>query len=265
MRRNANRVLILLLAAAAWHALVSPALADDKKKKPDEKPTPQVTVALPLGLAAGSTAKIVIRGIKLDQASEVQFQMKDHPAKAKILSKGKAALPDKVDAKRAGDTQVEVEVSMPADAPAGEANFIVITPEGKSPPHALLIAAKGSMQADKKAAGFRDAQPLALGQMVDGVIEHPRQVHVYRLDGQAGQKIVAEVAAARQGSLLDSLLTIYDAQGNIVATNDDFGGSPDSHLETKLPAAGPYYLSLIDAFDLGGPLHVFRLAVRSGQ
>lgn len=265
MRRNARELLILLLTAAAWHALASPARADDKKKKPDEKPTPQVTVALPLGLAAGSTAKIVIRGLKLDQASEVQFQMKDHPAKAKILSKGKAALPEKVDAKRAGDTQVEVEVTVPPETPAGEASFIVVTPDGKSPPHALLIAAQGAQQADKKAGGFRDAQPLALGQVVDGVIEHPRQVHVYRIDGQAGQKLVAEVTAARQGSLLDSLLTLYDAQGNIVATNDDFAGSPDSRLEAKLPAAGPYYLSLIDAFDLGSPLHVFRLAVRSGQ
>ena len=265
MERYVNKLLTLLLAAAVWHALTAPARSDDKKKKPEEKPTPRVTVTLPLGLAAGSTAKIVLRGIKLDQASEVQFPATDHPIRAKIFLKGKAAVPDKVDTKRVGDTQVEVEVTVPADVPAGEANFVVVTPDGKTPPHALLIAAKGSLQVDKKAGGFRDAQPLVIGQSVDGTIEHPRQVHVYRIDGQAGQKIVAEVIAARQGSLLDSLLTLYDAQGNIVATNDDFGGSSDSRLETTLPAAGPYYLSLIDAFDLGGPLHVFRLTLRNGR
>jgi hypothetical protein len=256
------------LLVFSWFSIGAPAEAADTKTAaaPDSKSKPKVVLALPLGLAAGTTAKIVLRGMLLDQVTEVRFQ--NSPATAKILAKGKANLPDKADPQVVGDTQVEVEVTIPADVtlPAktatGEAKLVVVGPAGSTPPHALLVAAKGTLLVDKKAVGFADAQPLALGQAVDGVVEHPKQVHVYRIDGKAGQKIVAEVIAARQGSLLDSLLTLYDEHGNIAGANDDFGGTTDSRLEITLPTAGPYYLSLVDAFDLGDALHVFRLTLR---
>src|SRR5437899_753655 len=83
---------------------VSPLVADDKK--PDKKDTPRVVVALPLGVAVGTTTKVVIRGLKLDAASEVRFT--DASVTAKILTKGKANVPDKQDPAKLGDTQVEV-------------------------------------------------------------------------------------------------------------------------------------------------------------
>jgi len=259
-RRGFAAILAIVAIAVAAISLAAPAFLRADDKKPDKKPTPSVTMAVPLGLAAGTTAKIVIRGLLLDQASEVHLQ--DNPAGGKItiklLSKGKIAVPDKFEAKLAGDTQVEIEVTVPPDA-AGEANIIVTTPSGPTPPHPLLIAAKGTLLADKKAGSFRDAQPLAIGQAIDGTIESGRQVHVYRIDATAGQTIVADVEAARKGSLLDSLLTLYDAQGHIVASNDDYNGTPDSHLKATLSSASPYYLSLIDAYDSGSPAHVFRL------
>jgi hypothetical protein len=252
-----------LLSALVVHSAVPiPVRADDKK--PAGKTSPHVIMTVPLGLAAGTTTKITLRGRMLDQASAVQLQGNSGGGKisVKLLSKGKVALPDKFDAASAGDTQVEIEVTAAADAAAGEANIIVTTPTGATPPHPLLIAAKGTLVADKKAGGFRDAQPLAAGQCVAGTIEHARQVHVYRIDGKAGETIVADVLAARRGSLLDSLLTLYDAEGHIVATNDDFAGSPDSRLKLSLPAGGPYYLSLVDAYDSGSTAHVFWLSLK---
>ena len=62
------------------------------------KPQPKVLLAIPLGMAAGTTKKIVIRGSLLDGATEVKFP--DSRITAKILSKGKANLPDKADPKR---------------------------------------------------------------------------------------------------------------------------------------------------------------------
>ena len=55
---------------------------------------------------------------------------------------------------------------------------------------------------------------------------------------RAGQRLVCEVLAARHGSALDSLLTLYDADGRQVATNDDTAGSTDSRLEVTLPRDG---------------------------
>jgi hypothetical protein len=86
-------------------------------------------------------------------------------------------------------------------------------------------------------------------------------VDVFRFDGNAGQKVICEVFAARFGSPLDSILTLYHAKGGQLASNDD-EGSTDSRLEITLPKKGVYYLSLIDAHDQGGPAHVYRLVVR---
>jgi hypothetical protein len=237
--------------------------ADDKK--PAEKASPRVIMAVPLGLAAGTTEKIILRGLMLDKASEVHLQSSPAGGKiaVKLLSKGTVAVPNKFKAETAGDTQVELEVTAAPDVAAGEAMIVVSTPSGPIPPHPLLIAAKGTLVADKKAGSFRDAQPLAVGQCVAGTVAYDRQVHVFRIDAKAGQTIDAEVLAARNGSLLDSLLTLYDADRHVIAANDDSGGTTDSHLKRTIPAAGPYYLSLIDAYDSGSPAHVFWLRLRS--
>ena len=66
----------------------------------------------------------------------------------------------------------------------------------------------------------------------------------------------------RHGTALDSILTLYDAAGRELASNDDIEASVDSRLEVTLPRDGPYYVSVIDAHDQGGPAHVYRLVVR---
>ena len=68
--------------------------------------------------------------------------------------------------------------------------------------------------------------------------------------------------AARFGSPVDVFLTLYDADRKIVASADDAGTSADPTLTVTLPRDGAYYLSLIDAHDLGGPNFGYRLVVR---
>src|SRR6185295_4498994 len=80
------------------------------KKKPDKKEQPRVTMAIPLGAAPGTKTKFTLRGLKLDTASKVQF---DHAkVEVKVLSKGKASVPDK-NPDKVGDTQIEVEITLP--------------------------------------------------------------------------------------------------------------------------------------------------------
>jgi hypothetical protein len=85
-------------------------------------------------------------------------------------------------------------------------------------------------------------------------------VDVYRIEGAVGQRITAQVLAARYGSALDGMLTLYDADGRQLAASDDADGS-DPRLEVRLPRDGVYFLSLLDAHDQGGPLHPYRLRV----
>ena len=48
-------------------------------------------------------------------------------------------------------------------------------------------------------------------------------IAVFRFQGKAKQMIVAEIFAARFGSALDSVLTLYDEHGHIVGQLDRLG------------------------------------------
>ncbi len=110
-------------------------------------------------------------------------------------------------------------------------------------------------------------QPVALPIIVNGRISQPGEWDVFQFEGQAGDKIVAEVLARRLNSPLDSVLKLTDATDRQLAFNDDFEdkGSgllthhADSWLSATLPANGTYFLHLGDAQHQGGPEYAYRL------
>ena len=230
--------------------------------KPDPKERPKIIVAVPLGLTPGKPTKLLLRGIKLDEATEIRLH--DPKGSAKILSKGKAPVnaKEKEQLDRYGDTQMEIEATPSADYPGPTVMLSVVTPAGESPPHAVLVDREPVVHEKKPNNGFENAQPVGFGQTVEGVVNAASDVEVYRFDGKEGQRLVLEVFAARYGSPLDSLLTLYDADGRIVASNDDADGTADSRIETTLPRNGVYYVSVVDANDGGGPNDVYRLTIR---
>lgn len=62
---------------------------------------------------------------------------------------------------------------------------------------------------------------------------------VYRVLVAAGDQVVADIDAAE----LDSVLSLYDEQGDLLATNDDgVPGDLTSLLSFRVPAAGTYYV-----------------------
>jgi hypothetical protein len=234
------------------------ALAQDKKKPP-AKDQPKVLVALPLGVKPGTASKITLRGLKLDSAKEVRISPK---GTVKLLSKGKVAVPPQMDVGKVGDSQVEVELSLPADVSGDSVQLIVAGPGGDSVPHQVLIDRTPIVAEKEPNDGFKQAQLVALGQVVEGTISRPTDVDTYRFEGKTGQKIVLEIHAARHGSPLDSVLTLYDSTGAILETSDDIEGSTDSRIKTTLPRTGTYYVAVSDANDQGAAMFLYRLTLR---
>src|SRR4051794_13461217 len=207
----------LALAALLLVAAGLPMAAQDKKKK--EKSTePAIKVVLPLGAAAGKTTKLTIRGSKLDKATDVKVL--DGKGTAKIASKGQAGVPDK-NPEKVGDTQVIAEVTL-TDKPGETVSLVVVSPDGETTPHKLLVETTFPVVAEKEPnEGFKQFQDVKLPAVVEGTIGQPRDVDVFRFEGRAGQKVTGEVLAARHGSPLDALLTLYDAKGQQVAAGRD--------------------------------------------
>jgi len=240
--------------------LIPVAFAPGQPKPPDMKDKPKVVVAIPLAVPPGATTKLTLRGVKIDTATEIHVH--DPKSSAKLLKKTKVGVGAQEDPNRVGDSQVEIEVTLPADYPMSTFSLSLVTPGGESEPYRLLVDAEPAIAEKEPNNSFKQAQPIQLPQRIDGVIGQPQDVDVFRFEGKEGQQIVAEVFAARYGSPLDSFLTLYTAEGQIVASNDDMPGSSDSRIEATLPKTGVYYVSVLDANDQGGPAYVYRLVVR---
>jgi hypothetical protein len=118
-----------------------------------------------------------------------------------------------------------------------------------------------------------NAQRVQLPRIVNGRIDRPGDIDVFRIDARAGDELVAEVTARRLGSPLDSLLRLTNASGTELAVNDDFEDKAaallthhaDSRIRVKIPAAGAYYLYLSDTQGSGGPDYGYRLRISRPQ
>jgi len=117
------------------------------------------------------------------------------------------------------------------------------------------------------------AQPVTPPLIVNGRIDPPGDVDVFRFEGRAGSEIVAEVYARRLDSPLDSVLKLTDAAGRQLAANDDYEDKgagltthqADSRLRATLPANGTYYLYIGDAQHKGGESYAYRLRISLPQ
>jgi len=121
--------------------------------------------------------------------------------------------------------------------------------------------------------GIENAQKIDLPQIINGRIEQPGDIDLFRFEGRANDEVVAEVIARRLGSPLDSLLRLYDASGHILAWNDDGENEEagllthhaDSVIEAKLPENGTYRIQVADAQRHGGKAYGYRLRVSPPQ
>ncbi len=230
------------------------------KKKPPVEAKPRVVFAVPLGASSGKVTKLTLRGTALDEAKEVKVI---GGGTAKIVSKGKAGVPDK-NPEKVGDTQVVIELNLGAKISGGAVSVVVVTAKGETMPHAILVESTLPVIPEIEGNdGFLAAQTVSLPVVIEGAIGRAKDVDVYRIVGKKGQKLFAETLASRHGSPLDAILTLYDANGSPIASNDDFTAEHrDARIETTLPADGVYFLSVIDAHDTGSNLHVYRLTIR---
>jgi hypothetical protein len=236
--------------------LAVPFVATAQPKEPDKKKdAPKVLYAVPLVAVPGAKQKLVLRGKHLDAVKDVTAS--DGTA-VKVLAARKAAPPNNYPAERVGDTEVEVELTLPKDAKPG----VTLTAAGAEP-YKLLIPDDLPAVAEKEPNdGYAAAQPVTPPCAVVGTIHQEKNPDVFRVTGKAGQKLRAEVQAARFGSPLDGILTLADEERRFVAANDDANNSRDPAIVVALPRDGVYYLSLIDAHDLGGAGFGYRLVVR---
>jgi hypothetical protein len=245
-------------------ALLPQADAQEKKKK-DKIPDPKILYAVPLVARPGEKQMLALRGKNLDAVKEVRVGGVED-ATVKVLGAKKVMVPNNFPGERVGDSEVEIELDLPRGVKTGEVKLVAVRDGTDSPAYALLVRDDLPAVAEKEPNdGFDTAQPITLPCAVEGTIKNERDPDVFRFEGKKGDKLRVEVQAARFGSPLDALVSLYDANRRLVEQADDTAGSPDPVLAVTLPRDGAYFLSVIDAHDLGGPNFGYRLVVKEEE
>lgn len=238
-------------------ALLSSSPAQDKKK-PADKAAPKVLYAIPLVVTPGEKQKLALRGKNLDAIKDVKVSGADG-ATAKVLAAKKVGVPNNYPGERVGDSEVEIELDLPKGAKT------VTLAVGESTYTPLVADDTPAVKEKEPNDGFEQAQPLTVPCAVDGTIKTERDADVFKFDGKKGEKLRFEVVAAKYGSPVDALIVLYDADRRVIDSADDVPGSSDPSLLVTLPKDGTYYLSVIDAHDLGGANFGYRLVVKKSD
>ena len=134
--------------------------------------------------------------------------------------------------------------------------------------------------AEKEPNDTRDtAQEVPWPCVVNGRINKPGDVDVFKLAAPPGATVMVDVTARRLGSPLDSVVRVTDAVGKVLAWNDDsmpkdghlqLGDGlethhADSRVSLKLPEKGPFFVQIEDAQHQGGDAYGYRLRISPPQ
>ena len=238
--------------------LASVAFAQDKPK-PAPKDLPVVRYPVPLVVPPAAKTKVTLRGAKLDTATEVKTTAEG--VTVKLVRRGRnAGVANNYPAEKVGDTEVEIELDLPKEFAGDAVPLTAVNPAGTSEVYSLTVN-RGGVAEKEPNDGFDTAQELKLPVTVDGTIGKEKDADVFRFTGRKGQTVRLTVLAAKLGSPADLLLTVHDAEKRSLKVVDDVDGNPDPSATLTLPADGVYYLSLIEAHDLGGSGFGYRLKV----
>ena len=108
-----------------------------------------------------------------------------------------------------------------------------------------------------------NAPKFSVPTVLNGRIELPGDIDTWQFSAKKDEVLALDVYAERLGSVLDSVLVVYDSDGKELARNDDIDSKhTDSAIEFTAPADGTYSVSVSERFDSRGGLRfAYRLHV----
>jgi len=98
------------------------------------------------------------------------------------------------------------------------------------------------------------AWPIAF----NGIIGKPGDADHFRFTAKKGDAIDVQAFAFRIGSPTDTVVAVLDAQGELVASNDD-DETHDSRVLVSIPADGDYFIRVTDKRKQGGAAFIYRI------
>ncbi|MSU35744.1 MAG: hypothetical protein EXS36_11685 [Pedosphaera sp.] len=204
-------------------------------------PKPELTGVEPRGVQRGIPSQIRLDGRTLGSVTAV-----------KIFGDSLEA----VVAPETGSSNLTVLLEFSADSLRRSYELSVVGPTGESGRIKLWV----DDIPQRTLAGIRtelETLPVA----VWNILREPGALHEYTFQARFGQTLILDAEARSLGSKANLALTLFDANGRVLAGNDTFEGSEDPLIVHRFEAAGVYRVRIDEAMLTGSAGHFYRLTV----
>ncbi len=150
------------------------------------------------------------------------------------------------------------KVKLPPN-PAEDFGLFASDADGTAPSgNPFRVCAQGNVLEKEPNNGLAEATPAELPLSLNGIIEKPGDVDVFKFHAKQGETYEVECYARRIRSGLDPVMTLVDAKGAGIVGNDDSRG-PDSYFRFTAPAEGDYGIIVTDHLGRGAADFVYRV------
>lgn len=214
--------------------------------------TPQITSTTPRGIQRGTTQKVILHGVRVQDGRQLVF---DRPG---INVKSLKPLDGK---------QVEMELEVPADTTPGLYPMRLVAETGLSNMIMFGVGTLPMVEEKEPNSEFATPQQIEFNVTVEGTI--PREdVDYYAINLKQGQRLTAEVEGTRMlrtnnANFFDPYVAILNAERFELATSDD---APllqqDCVCSIEAPADGKYMVVVRDS-SFGGNNDRYRVHIGS--
>jgi len=233
-----------------------------------EAGTPRLARLTPPGGQQGKTVEVEFTGRGLDQPREVLFYESGIKATSFEVVESAIGANGKPQPVERG-TRVRVKFTLAADCPLGPHGLRLRTSEGLTEYQRFFVGPFPTVEENEQPTKVRNdkretAMDVLANTTVHGRLNDPIDVDLYRVEIKRGQRVSAEIEAARLGverGIPDLHLTIYDADGKKLAAADDSAlFVQDPILSIMAPRDGAYFVEVRHSM-FNGAGEVYRLHV----
>lgn len=223
---------------------------------------PQLTSISPRAAQRGQTIEVTLVGKNIDESANIWLSKEGIKAviKKKAPVAGVRFTGSGISANIPNDPRLVLSFEISKDAPLGNHQIRLITPNGVSNPQNFMVGDLPEMNEQEPNSTTDEANMLELPVTVNGAITSIEDVDIYYFNLKNGARLICDIFAQRIGSPLDSYMVLYDPNGTEVVKSLD-GNGLDSFIEYTTQQAGKYTLHIRDVRYQGGGNYLYRLNI----
>jgi hypothetical protein len=214
---------------------------------------PRLARVTPPGGSRGTTVEVEFSGRHLEQPKDVLFYEPGIKAEAVEMLETAVGPNGGKPLRVEPGTRVRVRLKIDADCPLGPHGVRLVTADGLTEYHRFFVGPFPTVEEAEVPQKQRNdkretAKDVPANSTVIGRLNEPSDVDMYRIEVKRGQRVSAEIEAARIGverGIPDLHLAVYDPDGKKLASADDSAlFVQDPVVSVLAPRDGPHYVEV---------------------